>query len=126
VQDLNVPVTIVPVATVREADGLALSSRNKHLTPPQREVAPVLFRALRAAVQRIDAGERSVPAIRDGVLPLFAEYRDARVEYFEIADRQTLTPVTEVAGPVLIAGAMWLGSTRLIDNVLWPEESGGG
>lgn len=123
VQDLNVPVTIVPVATVREADGLALSSRNKHLTPPQREIAPVLSRALYAAAELIEGGQRSVLAIRESVLAMFAPYPAARVEYLEVVDLQTLTPVTSVEGPVLIAGAMWLGSTRLIDNVRWPRSN---
>jgi pantoate--beta-alanine ligase len=119
VKDLNVPVRIVPVETVREADGLALSSRNQHLTPAERETAPVLARALRRAVELIDAGERSAASVRERVLPLFAPYPNARVEYFEIVDPDTLTPVPQVGESALIAGAMWLGSTRLIDNILW-------
>jgi pantoate--beta-alanine ligase len=120
VLDLNVPVTVVPVATVREADGLALSSRNKHLTTAEREIAPVLSRALRGAVDSIACGERRVGSLRSDALGLFAEWPSARVEYFEITDPDTLQPVELVEGPVLIAGAMWLGSTRLIDNMLWP------
>ncbi len=117
VLDLNVPVTVVPVATVREADGLALSSRNKNLSAAQREIAPVLSRALRAASDLIDSGERSVAAIRARVLPLFADYPEVRVEYFEVSDPDTLTPVEHINGSVLIAGAIFLGSTRLIDNI---------
>jgi pantoate--beta-alanine ligase len=123
VLDLNVPVTVVPVATVREADGLALSSRNKHLTTAEREIAPVLSRALRGAVDSIACGERRVGSLRSDALGLFAEWPSARVEYFEITDPDTLQPVELVEGPVLIAGAMWLGSTRLIDNMLWPGAS---
>jgi pantoate--beta-alanine ligase len=117
VQDLNVPVTVVPVATVREPDGLALSSRNKNLTAAQREIAPVLSRALRAAAGLIENGERSVAAIRERVLPLFAAYPDVRVEYLEVSDPGTLAPIERIDGSVLIAGAIFLGSTRLIDNI---------
>jgi pantoate--beta-alanine ligase len=120
VADLNVPVSIVPVATVREEDGLALSSRNKHLTPEQRAVAPLLSGALRAAVSAIDHGERSTEVLRNAAQATFSQNPEARVEYFEITDPDTLVPVERVAGPVLIAAAMWLGSTRLIDNMSWP------
>lgn len=122
VTDLDVPVTIVPVATVREADGLALSSRNKHLTPEQRAIAPLLSRALRAAVSAIDHGERSTEFLRDAAKTIFAPHPEARLEYFEITDPDTLTLVERIAGPVLIAAAMWLGSTRLIDNISWPRD----
>jgi pantoate--beta-alanine ligase len=122
VRDLNVPVEIVPVATVRETDGLALSSRNKHLTPAQRAIAPVLSQALRQAVDLIGKGERSVAVIRERALALFAPWPEARVEYFELTDPRTLTPVDRVDRAVLIAGAMWLGSTRLIDNMSWPAQ----
>jgi pantoate--beta-alanine ligase len=120
VEDLNVPVMVVPVATVRDEDGLALSSRNKHLTAAEREIAPVLSRALRSAVDAIARGERRGAALREAALGAFARYPEARIEYFDITDPDTLQPVEKVDGPVLVAGAMWLGSTRLIDNVRWP------
>jgi pantoate--beta-alanine ligase len=119
VADLNVPVTVVPVATVREEDGLALSSRNKHLTAEQRKIAPILSRALRAAGALIEKGERSTTVIRQAAMAIFAQHPEARVEYFEVSDSETLTPIERIEGPVLIAGAIWLGSTRLIDNVSW-------
>jgi pantoate--beta-alanine ligase len=119
VLDLNVPVTVVPVTTVRGADGLALSSRNKHLTAEQREIAPVLSRALMGAVDSIARGERRVATLRAAALAMLAHYSEVRVEYFEITDPDTLQPVDRVEGPVLIAGAIWLGSTRLIDNMRW-------
>jgi pantoate--beta-alanine ligase len=122
-QDLNLPVTIVPVSTVREQDGLALSSRNKHLTASQRQIAPVLSRALRHALDSIRGGERSVAVIRRSVQPLFAAYPDVRLEYFEVTDPENLTPLDHVDGPALIAGAMWIGSTRLIDNMTWHGDS---
>lgn len=117
VDDLNVPVQIVPVATIREPDGLALSSRNKHLTARQREIAPVLSRALQAAARSIARGEREVVAIRDAALQTFAPYPEARIEYFDFVDPDTLQPVERIEGLVLIAAAMWLGATRLIDNI---------
>ena len=115
VKDLDVPVAVVPVATVREPDGLAMSSRNRHLTPEERRRAIVLSQALFAARDLILRGERFTTAIRTSVAPLF----DAvQLEYFSIVDPKSLSPVERIEGPVLIAGAIWLGSTRLIDNVM--------
>jgi pantoate--beta-alanine ligase len=114
VKDLNVPVTVVPVATVREPDGLALSSRNQHLSPSEREQAIVLSRALFAARDLVERGERSPEVIASSVAPFF---KNVRLEYFSIVDPETLQPVERVEAPVLIAAAIWLGSTRLIDNV---------
>jgi pantoate--beta-alanine ligase len=115
VKNLDVPVTVVPVATVREPDGLAMSSRNRHLTPEERQRATVLSQALFAARDLVKRGERSAETIRTSVAPLF----DAvQLEYFSIVDSETLTPVERIEGPVLIAGAIWLGSNRLIDNLI--------
>jgi pantoate--beta-alanine ligase len=117
VEDFNVAVTIVGVPTVREADGLALSSRNVHLGPEERAAAPALYRALSEARRAIEQGKRETRSIvRDARASLAREGR-IRLEYFEIVDPHTLQPVEEVTGPVLIAAAAWLGSTRLIDNV---------
>lgn len=115
-QDLNVPVTILPVPTVREADGLAMSSRNKHLTAEQRSIAPVLSQTLEYAVDLIHRGETSVEAIKNRASERFASVPEARVEYFELVNPETLESIQTITGPVLIAGAMWLGTTRLIDN----------
>ncbi len=122
VADLNLPVEVIGVPTVREADGLALSSRNKHLTPAEREVAPVLSRVLREAVNLVESGERAVSHLRNRLLPLFAAHPEVRVEYLEIVDPGTLMRVESIDAPVLIAGAIWIGPTRLIDNVSWPEK----
>lgn len=119
VEDLNVPVAIRPVPTVREADGLALSSRNQLLTPDERRIAPVLFEALQTALVLIEKGERSSHAVWRKAAGIIERRPEARLEYFDITDPDTLTPVARIEGPVLIAGAMWLGTTRLIDNVAW-------
>ena len=114
VKDLNVPVTIVPVATVRESDGLAMSSRNQHLSPAERQTATALSRALFAARKLVESSEPSPDVIQSAVAPHLA---GIRVEYFSIVDPETLQPVNRIERRVLIAGAIWLASTRLIDNV---------
>ncbi len=116
--DLNVPVQIVAVSTVREPDGLALSSRNQQLSAAERQTAPRLYRALRFASELIAAGERTVAVVNDKARGHLGQYPDFRVEYFEIVHPLTLQPITYVSGPVLIAAAAWLGATRLIDNIL--------
>lgn len=123
VRDLNVPVEVVPVATVRESDGLALSSRNKHLTATQRKDAPVLSRALRTALQLFDSGEKSVAEVTARVLPMFSEVPECRLEYFDVVDPATLKPLEHAENSVLIIGAIWMGTTRLIDNMLWSNSA---
>lgn len=118
VKDLNLPVTIVPVPTVREHDGLALSSRNKLLDPGQRRVAVALCEALRIAEASIARGVRSSDAIKKEALEAIEKHPEVRLEYFEIVDPEELQPVEEITGPVRVAGASWVGSTRLIDNLL--------
>jgi pantoate--beta-alanine ligase len=118
--DLDLPVEIVAVPTVREADGLALSSRNLRLTAEQRAAAPALYRALCEARKALDEGEESAAEARRRAMKLLPEREDARLEYFEIADAETLQPVERVTGRVLIAAAYWMGAVRLIDNVTWP------
>ena len=113
--DFNVPIEIVEVPTVREADGLAMSSRNRHLSAEERAVAPVLFQALQNARQRIIAGECDPRAIMEAAEDYVGS---GRLEYFEILDPLTMQPVDRIDRPVRVAGAMWIGSTRLIDNIL--------
>jgi pantoate--beta-alanine ligase len=108
VADLNFPVTIVPVPTVREPDGLAMSSRNQRLTPEQRRIAPVLYRALCVARSK---GRRAA-------LELLASVPEVRVEYLEIVDLDKFQPVSETVGDVRILAAIWLGEVRLIDNLV--------
>ena len=125
VADFNVPVSIVEVPTVREADGLAMSSRNRHLSADERRVAPALHAALEHARQRIMDGERDATRVRDTaaqyVVSGFSRTSssvDLNLEYLEIVDPQTMQPVDQIARPVRVAGALWVGKTRLIDNLL--------
>jgi pantoate--beta-alanine ligase len=117
VKDLDVPVEIVGVPTVREPDGLALSSRNRLLSPEERRIAPRLYQALRAAESRIAAGERCAEAAKQAALDVLAGEPRVRVEYLEVAGEDEMQPVERIAGPVRVAAAVWLGRTRLIDNV---------
>jgi pantoate--beta-alanine ligase len=119
--DLDMPIAIVPVPTVREEDGLALSSRNRRLSVEERRVAPVLFRALLAVKTTIDSGERNANEALSVVQPIFEAQPLARLEYLDIVDVVNLQPVERIEEAVLIAGAAWVGGTRLIDNVSWPE-----
>lgn len=118
VKDLNVPVEIVEVPTVREADGLALSSRNARLTAEERCIAPALYRALQAAAVLISAGTTCTAEIKKEALRAFDAHPEIRVEYLEIANAADMLPVEQITGSVRIAGAVWIGKTRLIDNVL--------
>ena len=118
VKDLNIPVDIVEVPTVREADGLALSSRNAYLTAEERRVAPVLHRALLAAGILISTGATSADEIKQEALRLFDGYPEVRVEYLEIVNPADMQPVGRITAPVRVAGAVWIGKTRLIDNIL--------
>jgi pantoate--beta-alanine ligase len=115
--DLNLPITIVGVSTVREADGLALSSRNKYLSAEERNAAPALYRALQEAANRIRAGESDASKVRESALALLAKSSLIRVEYLEVVDPDELQPLKTINGPVRIAAAIWIGTTRLIDNV---------
>jgi len=117
VRDLNVPVEIVGVPTVREPDGLALSSRNRHLSPEERTAAPRLYRALCTGAENVASGETRAEVVKQAALDVLGGEPCLRVEYLEIADEAEMQPVARVTGPVRIAAAVWLGRTRLIDNV---------
>jgi pantoate--beta-alanine ligase len=119
VTDLNFPIEIVAIPTVREPDGLALSSRNARLTPEERAAAPVLYQALQRAHQRLGAGCCCANELRKAALEILGRVPQARVEYLEVVDEQTMQPLEEITGPVRIAAAVWFGETRLIDNVGW-------
>ena len=116
--DLDVPVRIVEVETVREPDGLALSSRNRHLSTEERAQATVLRRALLAACAAFSAGETNAEKLRRLLVQTIATAPLARLDYAEIADADTLRPVREVRRNTVLALAVFFGKTRLIDN-LW-------
>lgn len=118
VRDLNLPVRIVPVPTVREADGLALSSRNRYLSPEERAQAPVLRAALLQARKAWQQGETRPAQIRRLIIKTITTMPLARIDYVEVADATTLEPVNRVRGNCVLAVAVFFGKTRLIDN-LW-------
>ena len=131
VRDLNLPVEIVACPIVREPDGLAMSSRNRYLTPAERARALVLFRALAAAKAIADSSETRADALRTAMLDTFAApdpnpiARDVptRLDYAAIVDPHTLLPLADTSRATLLAVAAFLGNTRLIDNVLLPPKS---
>jgi pantoate--beta-alanine ligase len=118
VRDLNFDARIVVCPIVRESDGLAMSSRNAYLTPEQRKQATVLSRALMRVQSLVDRGEASSARLMVAGTQVMAEEPAVKLEYFEIVDRETLDPVSDVSRGALIAVAASLGTTRLIDNVV--------
>ncbi len=117
VRDLNIPVRIVASPIVREADGLAMSSRNTRLTHEERRTALGLSRGLRRAVEAYEGGERSADAVR-AIMRSEMEASGLRVDYAEAVDGETLEDVAELRAGVLLAVAAYAGATRLIDNAL--------
>jgi pantoate--beta-alanine ligase len=117
VRDLNFPIEIIGAPTVREADGLACSSRNQYLNPTEREQAAVLQRALQKARQLVAQGERSIPAILAAARGLIATAPMARIDYLEAVNAETLQPAATAGPDSLIVVAAFFGQTRLIDNM---------
>jgi pantoate--beta-alanine ligase len=117
VQALNMNTQITGVPTVREPDGLALSSRNQRLTPEERAYAPILFQALDAARLKALGGCQSATEVRAAGLDFLSKEPRIRLEYFEIVDAEDMQPVTHISARICIAAAVWLGSVRLIDNI---------
>jgi len=115
-RDLAIPTQVIACPTVRDHDGLALSSRNVHLTPAQRAAAPVLHRALSAARERWAAGERSAEALRQVMRAELAGEPLADVDYVSVVDGSSLAELDRVDGPALLSLAVRFGTTRLIDN----------
>jgi len=117
VRDLDIPVRIEGMPTVRDPDGLAMSSRNTYLSEQQRRIAPVLAATLGDMARRLAAdGGAVAAAVADGQARLRAAGFTA-IDYVEVCDAETLAPLGRVAGPARILAAAWLGDTRLIDNV---------
>lgn len=122
VADLDVPVEIRVCPIVREADGLAMSSRNRYLSPAARQRALVLSQSLRLAGKLVDEGERRAAAIAERMTALIQTADDARIDYVAIVDPDTLQPLEQITGPTLAALAVKIENTRLIDNcILMPK-----
>ncbi|MDP2994581.1 MAG: pantoate--beta-alanine ligase, partial [Anaerolineales bacterium] len=115
-KDLDFPIEIVVCPTLREADGLAMSSRNTFLNPEERQAAAVLFRALSAAKSAYDSGERDAEKLRALVRETVNAEPLARLQYVSCADYDTLEELETVRGKALLSMAVYVGKTRLIDN----------
>ncbi len=122
VRDLHLPIEIIPGPTVREADGLAMSSRNAYLSPGERQAATVLYRSLEAARELIQAGERRAEEVRRRLREVLNTEPLARVEYAEVVDAESFQPVEALTGRnnggwLVLPLAVRVGGTRLIDNI---------
>jgi pantoate--beta-alanine ligase len=120
VADLDVPVEIIVMPTVRESDGLAMSSRNSYLNPTERLAATVLYRSLRLAEELIKGGKRDSDLIKSRMTGLIEGEPLARIDYISLADAKSLEELPFVVKPVLISLAVRIGKTRLIDNITLP------
>jgi pantoate--beta-alanine ligase len=117
VRDLHLPIEILPGPTIREADGLAMSSRNAYLSPEERRAATVLHRSLRAAEAAVGQGERRGNAVRRRLREILNTEPLARVEYAEVVDAESFQPVETLQGRLVLPLAVRIGGTRLIDNI---------
>lgn len=124
VRDLNLPLEIVVCPIVREPDGLALSSRNAYLNPGERPAALALYRSLCRARELIEAGERRADELVPQMRALLEAAPGSRIDYVAVADADSFEPRSSVSGRTVIALAVWIGGTRLIDNLI-VEETGG-
>ena len=118
VADLNMNLEVVVAPTVRESDGLAMSSRNVYLNPQERQASIVLFKALTLARNRREKGERNAETVRQEMTSLISQEPLAKIEYVSIADAQTLEELSKIDRPALVSLAIRIGKTRLIDNIL--------
>jgi pantoate--beta-alanine ligase len=117
-QDLNFPVEIMVCPTVREADGLAMSSRNAYLNPQERKSALILYRTLQEMRSGFEQGEHNAARLIEAGKKVLAQESGVRLDYLEIVDPDTLNPLASVDRSALVAIAAFLGTTRLIDNIL--------
>ncbi len=117
VKDLSLDVDVVGMPTVREEDGLAMSSRNTYLSPAQRQQATAIFRGLRKARRLCESGEYDAAELAAVVLDLLREQRDMEIEYVAVCDPETLERIHEVERDAVLLVAVRIGDTRLIDNI---------
>ena len=118
VKDLNVDTEIIGCPIIREEDGLAKSSRNTYLSEDERQAALVLSRSLKIGKQLVEDGEKSAKAIKDAITAEINKEPLARIDYVDVVDFETITPVDEIKGTTLVAIAVYIGKTRLIDNFI--------
>lgn len=118
IEDFNFPVELRAVDTVREADGLAKSSRNVYLTDKEREEAPVLFKSLQSALQLLESGEKHVEIIKQTIRKEIEQYTSGKVDYIEVYTYPELKTIKQAAGKIIIALAVQFSKARLIDNVI--------
>jgi pantoate--beta-alanine ligase len=123
VRDLNLPVDLVVCPIVREPDGLAMSSRNRYLSPAERKRALVLSQSLAAARNLAQHGETSAEVLREAMRNFFPADPHLQLDYAAVVDPDTLLSVTGISGGALVAVAAWVGTTRLIDNLVLPPHS---
>lgn len=116
VRDLNFDIDIVTLPTVREDDGLAMSSRNARLSAVERETSLCVSRALTAAQELVSGGQASSAVILQAVQQILTQNAEVRVEYASLCQPETLEEVEQISGPTLLAIAVWVGDVRLIDN----------
>ena len=119
VRDLNFDLEIVGCPIVREADGLARSSRNTYLNPEERAAAVVLSRAVFLGREMMEKGERDASVVLSAMKDCIGREPLARIDYVDMVDAVSMQPVTRAEGPVLCAMAVYIGTTRLIDNFLF-------
>lgn len=124
IKDLNLPITLRPVETVREEDGLAKSSRNVNLTEAERQEAPFLYQSLVEAKERIFAGERDPDVIIAGIKQFLQNKVNGKIDYVEIYSYPELKPETRLTGKIIIAIAVQFSKARLIDNIILELKGG--
>ncbi len=117
ISDLNYDTRVVVCPIIREKDGLAMSSRNSYLTPDERNIAPILQKALQIGESMIELGERDSQTVIKEIKRKIKE-TNAEIDYVEIVDPDTLLKKERITGRVLIAAAIFIGNTRLIDNTI--------
>lgn len=119
--DLNFEVEIVPCQIVRESDGLAMSSRNMYLSKDERQISLVISKSLNIAIEKLLSGERNPSEIIKIIKDKINTEPLAKIDYISVVDQDTLKPVNNIGSPILVAVAVYIGNTRLIDNILFNE-----
>ena len=117
-RDLNMGLELKVLPIIRESDGLAMSSRNINLSEPERKDALVLYQSLKKAESMIKEGERDPKKVIKAMEDIIGEKKPAKIDYLSIVDTENLKPVSQISGEVLVALAVFIGKTRLIDNIM--------